>query len=139
MIREELKQLSVTRRGLRRFGLLVGGVFLLLGAWFVYRHKLIGRYLLGLGLFLTVAGAIAPLLLRQIYIGWMAMAFALGLVMSTVLLILFFIFVVTPIGWIARLMGQDFLSQKLNPQAPSYWLKKASTPRTQPDDYERQY
>ena len=44
-----------------------------------------------------------------------------------------------PVGWIARLLGQDFLSLKLDHQARSYWRKKKSIKRTQPGDYEQQY
>ena len=35
----DLQQLSTTTRDLRKFGLVVGGVFLLLGGWFLFRHK----------------------------------------------------------------------------------------------------
>jgi hypothetical protein len=47
--------------------------------------------------------------------------------------------VITPIGLIARLAGKDFLSLKLNRQAPTYWLaREGKSPKT-PADYERQF
>jgi polyferredoxin len=69
----------------------------------------------------------------------MTLGLALGLVVSTTLLTLFFFLVITPIGWIARLAGQDFLSLKLNPKAPSYWLKRPAGNPPQAADYERQF
>jgi hypothetical protein len=139
MIREELQQLSTTSRELRKFGLLVGGVFLLLGGWFWFRHKGAWPYLLAPGTLLVLLGLAAPRSLKGIYVAWMGLAFTLGLAVTTVLLTLFYFLVVTPIALVARLCGQDFLAQNLDPQAPSYWLKRdrAKTPR--PADYERQF
>ncbi len=37
-----LQQLSTTIRNLRKFGLVVEAVFLLLGGWFLFRHKAAG-------------------------------------------------------------------------------------------------
>jgi len=42
----DLQQLSTTTRDLRKFGLVVGGVFLLLGGWFLFRHNAVGPYFL---------------------------------------------------------------------------------------------
>lgn len=139
MIREELKQLTTTPRDLRKFGFVVGAVFLLLGTWFLYRHKSVWPYLLTPGVALMGFGAIAPRSLRPVYIGWMAMAFTLGLIISTVLLTLFFYFVITPTGLIARLVGKDFLSLKLDREAQSYWIRKAPTPDKKSEEYEHQY
>ena len=38
-IRDDIKQLKTTDRDLRKFGLLVGGVFAALGLIFFLRHK----------------------------------------------------------------------------------------------------
>ena len=38
----DLQQLSTKTRDLRKFGLVVEAVFLLLGGWFLFRHKAAG-------------------------------------------------------------------------------------------------
>ena len=38
----DLQQLSTTTCDLRKFPLVVGDVFLLLGGWFLFRHKTAG-------------------------------------------------------------------------------------------------
>lgn len=139
MIREELKQLSTTSRDLRKFGLVVGGVFLLLGLWFLFRHKPVWPYLLSPGVLLMLFGLVAPRALRQLYLGWMALAFVLGLVVSTLLLTLFFFLVITPVSLLARLFGKEFLSLRLDRAAASYWLSRESDGPRQAADYERQY
>lgn len=139
MIREELQHLSTTPRDLRKFGLVVGGVFAVLGGWFLFRQKPAGPYLLAPGVLLVLFGLVAPRLLRPVYVAWMALAFILGLVVSTVLLTLLFLLVVTPTGLVARLLGKDFLSRKLDRRATSYWRPRDRAADRPPADYERQF
>ena len=139
MIREELKQLPTQPRDLRKFGLVVGAVFVALGAWFLFRRKPVWPYLLSPGAALIFLGVVAPNLLRQVYVGWMAMALALGLIVSTVILTLFFLLIVTPLSLFARLVGKDFLSLKLQPRAASYWIVRPQRSPRRPEEYEQQF
>ena len=137
-IREDIKQLQTTDRDLRKFGLVVGGVFALLGLFFWLRHKPIGPYFLWPGVGLMVLGVIVPRALKWVYIGWMSVAFVLGFIMAHVILTLFFFLVLTPVGLLARLTGKDFLSLKLDRAAKSYWLPRERKTMT-PEQYERQF
>jgi hypothetical protein len=139
MIREELKDLQTDPAALRKFGLTVGGVFVLIGGWFLFRHKPLGPFLLIPGALLVTFGLVLPKTLKHAYVGWMALAFSLGLIVSTLLLTLFFFVVVTPIGLATRLLGKDFLAQKLDLQAQSYWLSRDPSVVRQRSDYERQF
>lgn len=139
MLREEIKALETGSRELRKFGLLVGGIFTFLGAWFAWRGKSHYPYFLVPGVVLIVSGALFPRSLRRIYIGWMSLALVLGMVVSTVLLCLFFYFVVTSIGLVARVCGKDFLNRKLNRNASSYWVMRDRSIKKQRIDYEQQY
>lgn len=137
-IREDIKQLKTSDRDLRKFGLMVGGVFVALGLLFLWRHPNRTPYLVGPGGVLLIAGAVLPRALKWIYIVWMSIAFALGFVMAHVILTLLFLLVITPMGLLARLAGKDFLSLKLDRAAKSYWLPHTSKVRNAPD-YERQF
>ena len=139
MIREELKHLTAGPRELRKFGLTVGGVLLLLGLWFLYRHRAFWPWLAAPGTALFACGVLFPKALRHVFIGWMAMAFTLGLIVSTVLLTLFFYLVMTPVGISARLFGKDFLSRKLQRSAVSYWILRAPSEPKKATDYEQQF
>ena len=90
MIREEIKSLRTGERELRKFGLTVGGVFALLGCWFWWRGKTHFPCFLVPGGLLMLLGALVPRALKFIYIGWMSLAFILGIAVSTALLTLFF-------------------------------------------------
>jgi hypothetical protein len=137
-IREDMQQLKTSERDLRKFGLLVGGVFAVLGLLFLIRHKAHYPYFLIPGVVLTVSGAIFPRALRTIYIAWMAVAVVLGFVMAHIILTLFFFLVITPIGLVARLFGKDFLGLKLDGQAATYWIRREQKSKA-PADYERQF
>ena len=139
MIRDELKKLKTGPGDLRKFGLLVGGVFILLACWFWLRHKPFSLYLFLPAVPLLGLGLVWPRSLKWVYLGWMALAFVVGHLVSTLLLTLFFFFVVTPLGWLARCLGQDFLSREWDRQAPSYWLPRDLSKRKAKTDYERQF
>jgi hypothetical protein len=84
-------------------------------------------------------GLAAPKALKPVYLAWMSVATVLGFLASQLILTLFFFVVITPIGLLARLSGKDFLSLKLDRQAPSYWLRREPHPPKSPADYERQF
>jgi hypothetical protein len=137
-IREDIKQLKTSDRDLRKFGLVVGGVFVAVGLLFLWRHANRTPYFAWPGGVLMVLGAVWPRALKWVYIGWMSLAFVLGFVMAHVILTLLFLLVITPMGLLARLAGQDFLSLKLDRAAKSYWLPR--TPKSKKAaDYERQF
>src|SRR5436309_1127614 len=109
MIVAEIKQLKTGPRDLRKFGLTVGGVLLLLGIWFLFRHKAHYPWFVYPGCVLMALGLALPGSLKHLYIGWMTLALILGFIVSTVLLTGFFYVVMTPIGLAARCFGKDFL------------------------------
>jgi hypothetical protein len=126
-------------RAEREFGLLVGGVLIALGGWWLYR----GRYpslsvaLLSLGATLALLGALFPRALVVPNRLWMGLAEALGFVMTRVILGLIFFLVVTPIGIVRRLTGGDPLGRRA-PRAESYW-KPYTERRADPKHYEKMY
>ena len=137
-IHADLKKLKTGVRDLRKFGLTVGGVFILLGVLLLLRHRSSYLSFLWAGAVLTASGAIWPRALKYVYIAWMALAFTLGFIMSNVILTLFFFLFVTPIGLLARLFQKDFLARKWDKPAASYWIQCGREMKTA-KSYERQF
>src|ERR1700730_11900135 len=137
-IQADLQKLKTGARDLRKFGLTVGGVFVLLGVLCLLRHRSSYPFVLGAGAVLVALGLIWPRALKFVYIAWMAFAFTLGLVMSTMILVLFFFLFVTPIGLLARLYQKDFLARKWNKRAASYWIHCPRETRSA-ESYEHQF
>jgi hypothetical protein len=137
-IQADLKKLKTGVGDLRKFGLVVGGAFILLGVLLLLRHRSSYVAFCGAGALLAAFGVIWPRALKYVYIGWMTLAFALGFVMSNVILTLFFFLLVTPIGLLARLFQKDFLAQKWDKRAASYWIQCRGEVKPA-NTYERQF
>jgi hypothetical protein len=123
-VREELRHLDVSRPALRKFGLVVGGVFVGIASFIAWRR---GWQVEGLplwlgapGLVLVMLGAAVPGILLPVYRVWMGLAFAMGFVMTRVILTLVFVGMVIPIGLVMRLVGKDPLDRRWRAGA-SYW------------------
>ena len=138
MILEEIKKLKTGERELRKFGWLVGGVFVALATLMWLRHKPYFPYFLVPGVLLIVSGFLFPKILKYVYIAWMSVAIVLGFVVSNVILTVFFFLVITPIGLITRLLGKDFLALKIDREASTYWIPREGATKT-PAEYERQF
>ena len=127
-ILDELRHLDVSAPALRRFGRTVGLVFLLLGGVVLWRRggalTPLPVTLLGVGAVLVLLGLAAPVALRGVYRTWMLVAFALGFVMTRVLLTVVFFGLVTPLGLVRRALGHDPMSRRPAPDAPTYWISK---------------
>ena len=67
----------------------------------------------------------------------MTFAVILGWIMTRVILSIVFYFILTPIGLITRLMGNDFLAMK-KVESSSYWNHRNSDLETN-QDYEKQF
>ncbi len=109
-------------RAEKEFGLIVGGVFVMLGSWWLYRGKftVVANVIIPMGALLTVLGLLYPRALVFPNRAWMMLAEVLSFVSTRIILAFVFFVVLTPIGLIKRAMGWDPLSRRA-PSGESYW------------------
>ena len=70
----------------------------------------------------TALGALLqPRWFRGYHLFSMRLGFAISRILGRVLLTIFFIFIVTPMGWLLRLAGKDPLQLKRPAKADTYW------------------
>ena len=113
---------------LRSFGLLVGGVFAVIGLWpWVFRHSDPRIWALAVSAALVVPALVWPAALRPVYRVWMTIGHALGWVNTRVILAVCFYLVVTPVGMLMRLLGKDPMRLGFDPTAQTYRVNR--TPR----------
>jgi hypothetical protein len=110
----------VDRAQLRNFGLIVGGVFGLLGLW----------PLLILAVALIVPAQIVPRVLAPAHRAWMALGSALGWVNTRIILGLVFFGMITPIGFMRRAIGGDPMQRAFDAGATSYRVPQRPRPGT---------
>ena len=139
--------LAQQRKRLRQFGLLVGGIFTLIGFWHNPplkwwanggHHETVRVIFWSIGGLLIGAGLIAPMLLAPVYAAWMKLAYLLGWVNSRILLSVIFFLLFTPIALVTRLFGRDALDRRMNEKAISYWKQRQPVESIQ-EHCERQY
>lgn len=137
-VRQELSSLDFSKKSLRKFGVSVGAVFLMITLWMVLKNYApIFRAILGVtGILLIMGGVILPQSLRKVYGIWMGMAFGIGWVVSRALLIGMFFFVLTPIGFMARLFRKEFMDVRFNNGSNSLWLRRQKGTKI---NYEKMY
>ena len=138
MIKEEFKQIKESKKDLRKFGLTVGGVIVLISVLLFYFEKSLAIYFAVVGAFLVLAGLIYPRILKPLNKVWMGLAITLGFIMSRVILTILFYLVLTPISFIARIFGKKFMILKYDKSAKTYWEER-SIIQKKPIDYERQF
>lgn len=122
---------SATPKELRQFGLMVGGVFIVIGLWpFVFRGEPLRWWAVGPGAILILLGSVLPLALRAIHAGWMWIGHVLGWINTRILLGIVFYGLVTPTGVIFRLMGKNTMQTVFVNESPTYRVVKTPRPRT---------
>ena len=137
-VKLELKELDTSVKSLRKFAFLVGAIFLLIAFLIWLRgHAQFAYYLFGsIGILLIITGLLFPHVLKNIYRLWMGMAFAIGWLVSRILLMAIFYFVIAPIGLAALILGKEFLDIKMGDGRESYWIKRNIDRKT---NYEKMY
>ncbi len=137
-INEEYRMLDRSPAALRRFGLTVGAVLLLVGILLAWRGRAAGWPLVvaggGSGLFALVA----PGALQLFHRVWMTLSLAIGWVMTNVILTSVFFLVVTPIGLLQRLFREEALELSFRTGEESYWETRERR-QPEPAEYERQF
>ena len=120
---------EITRKQLRSFGLLVGGIFAVIGFWpLLLRGAGYRLWALALALLLIAPALIYPPALKPFHKVWMKLGHVLGWINTRIILGVIFFAVVTPIGMIRRMFRKDSMGRQPNSTLDSYRLARQSRP-----------
>jgi hypothetical protein len=100
---------------LRKFGLLVGGIFCAIGLWPIVRGAGPRSWALIVGVLLILPALLAPRILAPVYRIWMTVGEALGWINTRILLGVVFYGLITPMGLIRRLRTEDPMRRRHDP------------------------
>ncbi|MGH9175718.1 MAG: hypothetical protein ACRD1H_15240 [Vicinamibacterales bacterium] len=101
--------------------------------WWRLRSPLAAAGVWGIGGALVAVALSSAQHARTVFVGLQTITYPIGLVISTVALVVLFYGVFTPIGWTMRLIGRDPLRLRAR-TAPSHW-----TPYEQDEGAERAF
>ena len=118
-------------RQLRSFGLIVGGVFALLGFWpMAWRGEAPRAWALILAGILVGPALVYPPILKEPFRLWSALGRILGWINTRIILSIVFYGMFAPIGLVLRLMGKDSMRRSFDPRAASYRQPRTARPGT---------
>ena len=135
---EEIKNIQSEKSDLRKFGITIGVILLIIAGFLFWKEKESFQILLTFGITSCILGIAIPFILKPIYWVWMIFATILGWIMTRVILSLLFYIIVTPIGLIPRFFGKQFLELRWDKSKESYWNYKNSH-RISHKDLEKQF
>ena len=126
-------------RQLRQFAGLFLVVFGGLGtlSYFDDKPLLVSQILWGLSAVVGITGLLLPPLVRPVYVVMMAVALPIGFVVSSVLMVVIYYLILTPIGLAMRLFGYDSMRRRSRDGVKSFWIARPRT--TDVRRYFRQY
>ena len=107
----------------RSFGIVFSIVFLLIGIYPLINSEELRIWSLFLAIIFLILGLINSKVLNPLNKLWFKFGILLGKIISPFIMGIIFFLVVTPIGFIMRILGKDVLSLKFNANK-SYWIEK---------------
>jgi len=135
---EEIKNIKSEKSDLRKFGITIGVILLIIAGFLFWKEKESFQILLTFGVTLCILGIAIPFILKPIYWVWMIFATILGWIMTRVILSLLFYIIFTPIGLIPRFFGKQFLELRWDKSKESYWNFRTNE-HLKKENYEKQF
>ena len=110
---------------LRSFGLLMGGVFLLIGFWpLVIHDQPLRLWAAAIGGIFAILGLVWPIILREPHRIWMVIGEKLGWINSRIILGIMFFGIFTPVALFMSLLGKSPLQLRYDAKAETYRVLK---------------
>ncbi len=135
---EEIKNIKGEKSDLRKFGITVGIILMIIAGFLFWKEKESFQILLTFGVTLCILGIAIPFILKPIYWVWMIFATILGWIMTRVILSLLFYIIFTPIGLTLRFFGKQFLELRWDKSKGSYWNYRTNE-HLKKENYEKQF
>jgi len=136
-IRKDIVSIKSSPKELKKFGLLVGGVLIIISGFAIWKQWWTPYFtytVVVCGVTLVFLGILFPASLKIIHHYWMGFAIILGSIISRIILSFLFYFILTPLAITAKLFNKRFFFLYKEKKRSSYWIDREST---KPINYER--
>ena len=108
----------------RSFGLVFFVVFLIVSLWPLTSVGSIRIWSAIISAVFLILGLINSRFLTPLNVLWFKFGMILGAIISPIVMGIVFFLVVTPTGFILRIMGKDLLNKKYDKEKETYWIKR---------------
>ena len=114
----------------RSFGLIFFFVFLIISLWPLLNEGPIRIWSIVIAIIFLILGLVNSKLLTPLNILWYKFGMFLGSIVAPIIMGIVFYLVVTPTGFIMKIMNKDLLNMKFDNKKKSYWINRAKTKTT---------
>ena len=108
----------------RNFGLFFFVVFLIVGIWPLTSGESIRIWSTTISLIFLILGLMNSKLLTPLNKLWLKLGIILGAVIAPIVMGVVFFLVVTPIGFVMRVLGKDLINKKYDKKIKTYWIDR---------------
>ena len=125
MIQTGGKSLNSTNNSeLKKFGLLIGLIFVVIGFFPAIKGRALNLYLIIIGVVFILLAVLAPNLLSPVHKGWMKVGKILGRINTFLILSIIFFLFITPYGFAYKIFGSSSKKFAHRLSKKSYWIKR---------------
>jgi len=121
---ENFRREEVVAGSDRGFGLVLAGVFALIGAFKLWRSHAVWVVWCAAALAFLILAVVRPKILAPLNHLWLKLGLRLYKIVNPIVMALMFYLTILPIGLLMRLFRKDPLRLKRDPQAHSYWIER---------------
>ena len=126
-LHETLQEHTEVRLGSERsFGIVFAVVFTIIGLLPLIKSGAPHYWSLGVAAGFLVVAFLIPKVLAPLNRFWFRIGLLLHAIINPIIMGLMFYVVITPTGFVMRLLGKDILRLKFDQKAESYWIERES-------------
>ena len=114
----------------RNFGLVFFFVFLIVGLWPLLNGGPFRIWSIVIAIIFLILGLVNSKLLTPLNKLWFKFGLFLGSIVSPIVMGIVFFLVITPTGFVMKIMGKDLLNKKKDNDKKSYWINRSKTKST---------
>ena len=114
----------------RNFGLVFFFVFLIVGLWPLLNGGPFRIWSIVIAIIFLIFGLMNSKLLTPLNKLWFKFGLFLGTIVSPFVMGIIFFLVITPIGFVMKIIGKDLLNIKHDNKKKSYWINRDKTKST---------
>ena len=114
----------------RNFGLVFFFVFLIVGLWPLLNEGPFRIWSIVIAIIFLILGLMNSKLLTPLNKLWFKFGLFLGTIVSPFVMGIIFFLVITPIGFVMKIIGKDLLNKKKDNDKKSYWINRSKTKST---------
>ena len=108
----------------KSFGIVFFVIFLVVALWPLINEGEIRIWSIVISIIFLFLGLINSKILTPLNKLWFRFGILLGSVFSPIVMGIIYFGVITPIGFLMKLIGKDILNLKQNKKSSTYWIKK---------------